>query len=68
MKSFVIGLIIIFVAVAVGTIIYSHRQNTLPTPTPVAESSSQQMPPEKAAAPKPEQPQTLPPSVSEHVV
>jgi hypothetical protein len=62
MKSFIVGLVILCVAVTAGTIIYLNRQKAPPTPTPVVESpprQTEQTPPEKIAAPKQEQPRTV---------
>ena len=62
MKSFILGLII--VCVVAGTIIYSHRQITPPTPASIVASSPQQMigqaPLEKITAPKQEQARIVP--------
>jgi hypothetical protein len=62
MKSFMIALVVVCVTATAGTLVYLNRQKTPPAPTPAVESSSgptEQTPPEKMMAPKPEPPRTV---------
>lgn len=59
MKTFVVALIIVCVAVTAGTIIHLNRQKAPPAPAPVVESSPEQTQPERTAAPQPAEPRTV---------